>query len=128
MSLFEQLRRRALEIPNLSQLSPEDIQDLKNCLPGLPEDYLLFLEQIGYGCLDGLQVYSGPIAPDEIYPKFRGDPANVILFGDDTQGYCFGFDTSQAFALVEVDPKGTPHTLEEGSFLSLMAVYLLVET
>ncbi len=113
MSLFEQLRRRASTIPNLSLVSSTEIREMRDSEPGLPEDYLQFLEQLGYGCFDGLSIYSGPSPSHEIYPNFQGDPLNVMLIGDDMQGYCFGFDKSRGFALIEVDPRGTPEDVTQ---------------
>lgn len=43
------------------------------------------------------------------------------------QGYCFGFDKSRGFALIEVDPRGTPQDIAEHDFLSFVAAYLLNE-
>lgn len=65
--------------------------------------------------------------PSETYPNFQGDLLNVMLIGDDMQGYCFGFDKSRGFALIEVDPRGTPQDIAEHDFLSFVAAYLLNE-
>jgi hypothetical protein len=92
--------------------------------PGLPEEYLQFLEQLGYGCFDGLSIYSGPMPPRETYPNFQSDPLNVMLIGDDMQGYCFGFDKSREFTLVEVDPLGVPDDIAQPDFLAFVAAHL----
>ena len=125
MPLFEKVRRRASRIPDLVRLSDTEILNLRSTVPGLPEDYLQFLETVGFGGLEGIQIYSGPVSPSSLYGNFKGDPSSIILFGDDMQGYCFGFDTKRGFSLVEVDPQGSPETLAEDSFLSLVAAYLL---
>jgi len=60
--------------------------------PGLPEDYLAYLREAGWGkAPNGHMIYSGPISPDEIYPQLSGEK-NRVLIGDDMQGYCLGYD------------------------------------
>jgi len=89
----------------------------------LPDDYLGFLETIGFGNLEELQLYGGPVLPNSIYPQPKSDLSDILLFGDDFQGYCFGFDTSQKCALVDVDPQGSVHRRNEDGFMSLVESY-----
>lgn len=52
------------------------------------------------------------------------DCAQILLFGDDGLGYCFGFDTNDAWRIVEVDPQGRLRQLDENAFLSVIERYL----
>jgi hypothetical protein len=81
------------------------VEDLRRRDPGLPAAYLDFVEKVGFGVEhEGLTYYEGLTAPRSIYgvdlPQFEG----VKLFADDGQGYCYGFDTTQDYAVVEVNP------------------------
>ncbi len=124
MSEIQVLQERLARIPNLTRLAAEDVDTLRREYPGLPCEYLEFLSLVGYGNLEELQLYSGPISANGIYPQPKGDLSGIVLFGDDFQGYCFGFDTTNIFCLVEIDPRGNPRSRSEKRFLSLIAGYI----
>ena len=71
----------------------------------LPSDYLSYLREVGWGSTpSGHIIYSGPIDPADVYPQLAGE-TNRILIGDDTQGYCLGYDFS-ARQYGEYSPRG----------------------
>ena len=75
------------------KLTNEDINNLLVEYPGLPNDYLEYLKNHGWGeSLSGRMVYEGPVSPEDIYDDNYEGPKSVVLFGDDFQGYCLGFD------------------------------------
>ena len=87
---------------DLDRLSPAQEQTLRG--EGLPKDYVDFLRDVGWGNLEELQLYDGPVAFDEIHAgRSRTD---VVLVGDDFQGYCVGFDRANGDRMVEFDTRG----------------------
>ena len=107
MGRFDGLRLRIANVESLSRLSESDVEAIKSEYSGLPVDYLEFLQEIGFGDLGEIQLYSGPVDADSIYPSMGEHLSSILLIGDDMQGYCFGFDCHQNNRLVEIDPKGT---------------------
>lgn len=90
----------------LSDLQPVDSDTLARIgeqYPGVPDDFVEFLRDIGAGDWSGsLMLYNGLVDPEEIY----GEPlesAQVVLFADDYQGFGIGFDLED-WTVVEVDP------------------------
>ena len=111
--MFEHLRAKITDPSRLSSTPAEIPLQLRVTYPHIPEAYLQFLQEIGTGDIGGMRMYSGPVNPDDIYPEISAELAPVILFGDDFQGYCYGFDTTRHFQLVEVEPSGEAHLLDE---------------
>jgi len=118
--MFEEIKNELSD--QLGKLNDEEINILLTEFSGLPNDYLVFLKEVGYGNLGEIQIYSGPIPPNEVYPVNK-ELEGIILFGDDHQGYCFGFDSRDSFRVVEVDPKGSPDKSIESDFSSLIREY-----
>ncbi len=108
----------------LTKISDNDLAAIRVVYPDLPFEYSEFLSRIGFGEVGDIRLYGGPILPSEIYPKPKGDLSHIILFGDDCQGYCFGFDLLRQFSIVEVDPRGNPRKEGEFGFISLIESYL----
>jgi hypothetical protein len=73
-------------------LTEAEIDGLVREYPGLPSDYLEYLRSTGWGeTLRGAMIYEGPMAPQDVYGDEYDGP-DVILLGDDPQGYCLAFD------------------------------------
>lgn len=123
MDLFNQIRVQLSSGSHLLRLEAIDIGELKDRHPGLPADYLQFLVEVGHGDLGELQLHSGPSAAENFYPAGTEGLENVLIFGDDKQGYCFGFDTHDRFRVVEVSPRGEVEKDIEPDFSSLMKGY-----
>jgi len=50
-------------------------------------------------------LYNGILEPDDIYDAETAEGlGGLLIFGDDMQGYCFGFDTGNDWAIIEIDP------------------------
>ncbi|MCK3826935.1 SMI1/KNR4 family protein [Pseudomonas sp. W2Aug9] len=71
-----------------------------------PDDYLEFLQEFGSGEIEtvGFMLYNGLIEASDIFDEetaaqFEG----VMIFGDDMQGRCVGFDKNDKWAVVEID-------------------------
>jgi hypothetical protein len=92
-----------------SQLTPlreSEVLSLRAQYPLLPEDYLDYLREVGWGDFgnSSYMIYSGLLRSDEIYdPETADDLSHILFFGDDFSGDCAGFDTENAWAVVEVE-------------------------
>lgn len=71
-----------------------------------PYDYLEFLQEFGSGEIEtaGFMLYNSlleaiDIFDDETAAQFE----SVMIFGDDMQGRCVGFDKNDEWAVVEID-------------------------
>jgi hypothetical protein len=83
-------------LSGMAKLRPatsSDIERLRARWPQLPEDYFAYMRDVGWGTSPSGRhmIYSGPIAPDEVYPQLSSE-TNRVLIGDDMQGYCLGYD------------------------------------
>lgn len=123
MGLFDKIRGRIPAGSQLPRLGTTDIGVLKDRLPGLPADYLQFLAEVGYGDLGEVQLHSGPSTAANLYAARSESLEGVLVFGDDKQGYCFGFDTNDGFRVVEISPSGEVAKDIEPEFSSLMQGY-----
>ena len=84
-------------------LSAADLSSLQKRNPGIPEDYLSFLTQIGWGSFreSTYRVYSGFVLAEEILPGLKTE-YEILCFGDDFGGDPAGFIPSQNWKLVEI--------------------------
>lgn len=124
MSNFEEIVAHYSAIGSLTKASATELQSLRSEFAGIPDDYLRFLEFAGYGNLEDVQLYGGPTDAQFVYPHATGRLADVLLIGDDFQGYCFGFDPADHWRLVEVSPRGEIETPEHSDFLSFLGYYM----
>ena len=87
----------------LVPISLEVAETLRERYLGIPEDYLQFLLELGWGEVgnENYMMYSGLIDAEEIYPGVGG-LAGILLFGDDFCGICAGFDV-RTWRVVEID-------------------------
>lgn len=77
------------------KLSESEIERLVKEIPGLPDDYLRHLSEIGWGeQLNGRFVYERPTCPTEIYGAEAINSPRWLL-GDDRMGYCLGYDITR---------------------------------
>ena len=80
----------------LKPLTAAELDSLRSDFPGLPDAYLQHMARVGWGSLpNGRMLYSGPVHPADIFGESLED-SQLLLFGDDTCGYCFGFDPATA--------------------------------
>ena len=98
---------------DLTPLTTAEIAVLAAEHSALPLDYLSYLREVGWGTASsGHMIYSDPILPVEVYPRLNGE-TNRILIGDDTQGYCLGYDFS-AKQYGEYSPRGEWSSFQDG--------------
>ncbi len=88
---FLELRTR-LESIEGTKLTKLD--STKACDLGTPKAYRTFLQEVGYGRIGGsqFQFYDGVVFADEILGSRDATTEHILIFGDDYQGSCVGFD------------------------------------
>lgn len=123
MRKYEHILVNIENLQSLSQLNDEELLQLQSSVEGLDCDYLEFLRTIGFGNLGEIQLYSGLISPTTVYSTKQGELDHIVLFGDDQQGYCFGFDRNDGLRVVEIDPKGNVSKSVEPTFFELLSAY-----
>lgn len=104
MTDFSDILENIESLDRLTQMSKLESNQLG--LASYPQDYVDFMHQIGFGNLGSLQIYNAPINPESVYPAHVQQLKTVVLFGDDFQGYCFGFDIADGMRVVEINPRG----------------------
>ena len=124
MSQIANIRKKLSDVSQVTPVSIADVETLKAQFVGIPSEYVEFMSQVGYGEIGSIRIYEAPTSPDAIYPSPQSDLSEIVLFGDDFQGYCFGFDTRTGYSLIEVDPRGKVRPRSENDFVSLIASYI----
>jgi hypothetical protein len=105
MARYEEL----LSNPRFAKLKPVPatrLVKLRAERPGLPAEYEDFLRELGAGQVGSasFMIYDGLVNPSDIHGDRSKELQAVLLFGDDFQGYSFGFAPSNKWRIVEVDP------------------------
>lgn len=134
MGRYNDLSDRMLqaELPHdLERLSKDEIQALRNEYEGIPEDYLDFLQEMGWGDIgDGLyKLYSGLVDSESIYGEDLEDHLKeVLLFGDDYTGINSGFIPAKNWILVEVEPLHRTIKVQNMTFEEYIPTMIFLET
>ncbi|AXI03679.1 SMI1/KNR4 family protein [Aquirhabdus parva] len=97
-------KRVGTPLDKLESVSNFKLARIKSTHIGIPQDYISFLEEVGYGEVgeSTYMLYDGLLEPSEVY----GESfllSNILLFGDDLQGFNTGFDVT-TWQVVEIDP------------------------
>jgi len=102
----------------MEKLSDPQIEAIKDEHGPLPEEYLAWLSEKGWGEQEsGIMLYSGPVHVKEIfgddYPKVL---KAVLLIGDDMAGYSIGYrQTERGWQFVGFESAGGDlEIIEEG--------------
>jgi len=123
MSQFDDIRKRLPVDANVKRLTFTEVDALRQKNQHLPEDYLDFLADVGFGDLGELQLHSGPSRAASFFSPMPKHLEQVVIFGDDKQGYCFGFDGGNGYRVVEINPSGELDSSVESDFTGLIASY-----
>lgn len=96
--------RTASTLNKLAPVSAEHLSALETQFGKMPADYLAFLRDVGAGALgdDRYMLYIGPLTPDEIFGEVSPALSDLLLFGDDMQGWSQAFDPA-SWSVVEID-------------------------
>lgn len=98
--------RRVLPESRLDPVDEHQLAAIKEQYPDVPEHYLAFLRQVGWGALGDscFALYRGPRKPDAIFEKETAKRlAGILFFGDNFAGWMVGFDTRNDWQIVGVD-------------------------
>jgi hypothetical protein len=79
---------------DLKVLDTSEASELRSEHPGLPDDYLQLLAELGYGSFgDGsFHLYSGPISPSDVFDEeTAAQMPEMVLAGDDSAGGHLGY-------------------------------------
>jgi len=75
----------------LEVIGSEREAKIRSDYPWLPEDYLIFLKEVGWGCIGDSRymIYEGPMEPSEIFDAETAlGLEGVVIVGDDFAEYC----------------------------------------
>lgn len=102
----------------LEPIAVQKASDLQKNFPNIPIDYIAFLLEVGYGNLsdNSFMFYDGLVEAEEIYDE-QISLDEIILFGDDLQGFNTGFNTKN-WTIVEIDPTNMQINFIANSFSS----------
>lgn len=123
MTMYEKLEAfNALACALLERLTPVssgDVSGMRQQWPAAPDDYFTFMQERGHGeikeddCALSLLTIQSILCPaadyfgnDEFYkdgPYESGAKGEVWLFGWDSTGTAFGFDSGDGWRLLEID-------------------------
>jgi hypothetical protein len=124
MSSISRLLHNLSGVKGLGRLTEDEIREFRRVGSALPSEYIEFVMDVGYGNLGSMQIYSRPIKAEDKFAGTGQSLQGILLFGDDLQGYLFGFDANQGNRVIEVDPMGCVHAMEERDFTSLVEAYM----
>ncbi len=92
------------------RVAPVGLRIMRDDFGPLPRDWLDFLVEVGAGTVGpvpgAFKIYPGLVEADDIYDDVTAALSDLLLFGDDFQGYCVGFERSEDWRVVEVSPIG----------------------
>lgn len=113
-------------LAGLEKVKAADLREFRAETPGLPADYLTFLETVGFGSIESrYMIYGGPCRPSDFYDSASAAKlGDLVLFGDDFQGYCAGFDPKDRWCVVEVDPTRMATHVVASTFTEFLAAWL----
>jgi hypothetical protein len=97
--------RRVFPNSRLEPVAEPKLAAIRKQYPDVPEHYLAFLRNVGYGSLgDTFMIYSGPVESGEIFdPQTAAGLDGLLFFGDNFAGWVVGFDTRRGWRLVGFD-------------------------
>ena len=117
-------------LANVTPLDSDQVNGLRDLYPGLPDDYLDLLKELGYGSYGGgdYSIYSGPSSPEFVYGNDIPEHLRrLLLIGDDCQGHCSAFDPARAYEFVEIDPISRAADPTNQSFEEFARNFFLVD-
>jgi len=89
----------------LEPVAKAELDAISRRFPGVPQHYLAFLRQVGWGSLgDNFMLYSGLVEPDVIFDAETAPGlVGLVFLGDNFAGEVVGFDTRDGWRLVAFD-------------------------
>ncbi|KNY26736.1 hypothetical protein [Pseudobacteroides cellulosolvens] len=93
---------------SFERMPKDEINVITKEHPGVPADYIEYLEEIGYGDIGDnyFMLYGGLVQASEIYEESKAEKLKDIVFlGDYYNGHSIGFSKKGEWEMVEVDDK-----------------------
>ena len=90
---------------NRDLVNPDSAAEIRAKFPGIPEDYLAYLQQIGAGSFLSCSyaIYSSPIRPEDVFgSRDPSWPDDLLVFGDNFSGDLGVFEPSSGWAVGEL--------------------------
>jgi hypothetical protein len=91
---------------SFERMSRDEINIIIEKHPGVPADYIEYLEEIGYGSIGDnyFMVYGGLVEASEIYDESKTEKLKDIVFwGDYYNGHSIGFSKKGEWEMVDID-------------------------
>ncbi|WP_147870696.1 hypothetical protein [Stieleria maiorica] len=104
--MYDELKKQILEDEDtdFDSVSDTTIAEIESDYPEIPQDYIAFLREVGWGAIAMCYViYRSPKTFGEVYDA--ATPQDIILIGDNMSGRCIGFD-KWTWNIVEVQNTG----------------------
>jgi hypothetical protein len=111
--------------------SDSEIESIRNNYPEIPDDYLAYLREIGWGCARESQyiIHQGLswCHDDSSFNWFNSRGRKFLVFGSNSMGDLWAFDAEHRFKVCEL-LHGSRHTVLpfEGSFKAFIRQSMLL--
>lgn len=108
MEIYSDLKQKkgsGTVFDRLESVALNQLENIKSQTASSTNDYLSFLQEIGFGELgqSSFMIYDGLVKAEEVFGTARENIKDILLFGDDMQGFNVGFDVRD-WSVVEIDP------------------------
>ncbi|HVQ71593.1 MAG TPA: hypothetical protein VMT08_29240 [Bradyrhizobium sp.] len=88
-----------------TRLDSEAVQDIRETFPGIPEEYLAYLWEIGPGSVRECQymIYESPFwcGEEPLFSSFNSGGRKLLVIGDNFSGDLFVLDAEHEFRVAE---------------------------
>jgi hypothetical protein len=83
-------------------LDPAALERIRRAFPGIPEDYLSYLGEIGWGTTRECKymIYQGPRWCHEDFNWFESDDRKLLVVGDDFSGNLYALAADENYRIV----------------------------
>jgi len=110
-------------------VAADDVAALRSRYPGIPEDFLAYLAEVGAGDAIGWMVYGSLLTPDEIFDdETASEIGNVLFVADDFAGTHVGYRPDDDWALIKLDHAGLDEWPVYGGFLEFVREIVRLES
>ena len=101
-------------------LTEKDVEALTQAYPGIPQDYLAYMREIGFGSVRESQyfVHEGLSWCDEepLFNWFKTNGRRLLVFGSNSMGDLWAFDVDNKYQVCELLHESMDVCSFEGSF------------
>lgn len=97
------------------------VDAIRHTLPGVPDDYMQYLLEVGPGEVGVLTVLDEPMPVADVYGAVAAEHlGSIVVVATWDTGECVGFDVARDWSLVEIDELMKVHDLSRsfGNYVS----------